>query len=819
MYTKSSHADALPEPEGNLPSPPFSRLTLEAAEYILKNGGPDKKGRAHPKRARLHADELEEAIGLASQLGLKGEWRPYHFRGTLDTYNQQKYVDEVLRKKCEQVLSQTFEGDLRRLLSEVTLEHLRSPLIDNIGSFPLTVSTSAVCQELDDSPYEIIKRYLEVIGQKTLARELRPYHLKHASRGTFEDSKITEDLLIRKGSQVLRDQFGGDLHRFLTEVDSHHLLSPLVDRLGGFSIEVSMLRPALKFGNSLYEMAKRFLELTGQAELAQTYRPYHMRTSSMATFNDPKIVDEVLTKKCNQLIKEKFGCDLHKFLTEVTQDHLLSPLIDTLGSFSVEVSMGSVCGKFKSSPYRMAKRYLKISGHAELAEEYRPYHTHKASRGIYRDLRIADEVLKKKCDQILQKQFDGDLHKFLTEVTLDHLLSPLIDTLGKSSVEVSTAGACGRFRTSPYPIAKRYLELAGHDDLAKVLRPYHMAKAQSGIFNDRRIVNEVLEKKCDQLIKDQFGGDRHRFLAEVRWAELVSPFLDNLCGHSFEVSMGQIGNNSKNSSYQIIKKYYSIKGWDFPYSPLCFSGPPETRERRLNGEFSAYDRKLMQGENGRFDTEKFGFRAFSAKDKSIVRNLMVEAAFDAFLDRDIYYLGLESETLESLRLIYQYLNLSPKNSTVVEMDSRVFNAMRSTVKAFPNGEAKVLSKVNYVRGKLDEVVTRLEGPYNLLNLDFLGHWSRSKAKTIESLISQNKLDNQAILVITLRDTALDRTRAIRAGFSSDQEESVKEAIRKASFSKYKVTPLFAVPYSGGTNGRESTSMVSLAFRLDNLIKT
>jgi uncharacterized LabA/DUF88 family protein len=453
-------------------------FTAVVGDYILQNGGPDTDGRAHPRVNRINVEILVGAIAHAESLGLPKGFKPYHFVGHYGTWNVEKLVDEVIKKKVDQLLDKEFKGDMLGLLEE-NIAALRSPLIDKVAGKDIEVSILAIGQKFSNSPYKIILRYCDIKscepdGQlyAQFAKDVRPYHMKSATKGTFDDPKLIDEVLKKKLDQLLEGELCGDMNR-LVELDARSLLSPLIDKVLGKDVEVSLSQVGHKFNDSPYEMVSRYCRIKSGdpdgvkfAQFGKELRPYHMRSASRGTFDDPKVIDEVLKKKVDQILERELNGDIHR-LIEVSKDSLLSPLIDKVADKEVEVSLAQVMHRFKNSPYKMVVRYceLKNAGpdgdiYAQFGRDLRTYHMRSASKGTFNDPKLVDEILQRKIDQILERDFNGDFHR-LVEVKKESLISPLIVKVAGKEVEVSMSQVQQKFGNSRYEMLKRYHHLKG----------------------------------------------------------------------------------------------------------------------------------------------------------------------------------------------------------------------------------------------------------------------------------------------------------------------------------------------------------------------
>jgi len=745
-------------------------------------------------------------------------FKPYHMtKASLGTWKEREIVDEVLQKKCDLLLRDCFDNDLTRFCCEVKADQLRSPLIETHDGREISVSMVALCRTFGSSRYAVVQRYLQIREEDRNYTWFKPYHMTTASRGTWKQQEMIDEVLKKKCDSLLRDYFDSDLTRFCCEVTADQLLSPLIETHKGREISVSMAALVEMLSDSGYAVVQRYLQIREEDRNYTWFKPYHMTKAPQGTWKEREIVDEVLKKKCDSLLRDCFDNDLIRFCCEVTQDQLRSPLIETHDGKEISVSMGGVVNTLRNSPYEIARRYLEILGEDSKYTWFKPYHMHRASTGVWEQQEVIDEVLKKKCDSLLRDYFDNDLTRFCCEVTHEQLGSTLIETHNGREISVSMRALVQVFGHSRYAAVQRYLQIREEGSKYTWFKPYHMTRASLGTWEQREMIDEVLKKKCDSLLRDCFDNDLIRFCCEVTRDQLRSPLIETHDGREMSVSVMALINSFKGSPYLMTKHYHKLLGRLFPYTPECFIGTPETRKRRQSGELSTADLKKIRLPDGTLDTKRYGFKNFVAADKAAVRQFMVEIIEDTVKDRSVNYLGLETEQFLSLRALYERVNLSPTDSLVVEQDGRTFKAMTATVKGLANGEGRALRKVDLRNNQIEselEVIPDRSFQFNVVNLDYLGHMSQSKEFCLQLLLEKRLLDNEALVFITLQDNELAQARAAVAGYAADQASAVdKELLRLADLTGHKAQRLAWLHYEGGSGGKGGAQMLWLAYKV------
>ncbi len=762
--------------------------------------------------------------------GLGAEYadlRPYHsFNAPEGTWNNQQFVNEVIVKKVNELLKTKYDGNLSRLISNVSARELFSePFEDHVGSHVFTVSLGTLSgrPEFRGGRFPIIQRYLQATNQTAKYEGLRPYHL---SRANWTDSRDIDDVIVKKVNQLL-SRYGGDLHRLIANTTQVEFFEePLLDNIGGTIFEVSLqgLAKYLPHGPSPYDAIQRYLQIVGRSDEFAALRSYHMRQASPGTFDKPGVLDGLIVKKVNQLLESKYEGDLNRLISETNQDELFSPLYEMVAGQPMEVSMGVLMVRIKGRPFLFLKRFLELTGRSNEASELRPYHLAKASKGTWRDEKLLDEAIVKKITQLLNQKYGGDIHQLIANTNAIELFTePLIDTLGGQSIEVTLGGIrqISMPKYSCFTMISRYLRAVGREEEFKGFRPYHMSRASANTWDDAELVDEILVKKIDHLLREKYHGKLDELVENTTFDELFTePLIEIIGGKPLEVKLSGVGNTALGgSTFKAVKRYCRIKGIPFRYTRQCFTQLPETRRRRIEGGFNAYDLRLVKNSDGTHDTSRYGMRRFASDEKVVARDLMADQISQALPDKSIHYLGLETEHFEFIRLLSQRLTVDAPNSAIVEIDQRTYNAMKS-VQRSAVGPNRFLQKIKIVRADINEALASLTGPYNVINLDYLGHLSAGKAKGIEALFKNNGLlEDSAVVIVTLSNRPIDQARADQAGFGRDQVAALEKVMKEKAGARWTVKAAGTLAYAGGTNGRTGTPMVLEVFKVDRIVRT
>ncbi len=436
----------------------YNNFISDMAEYILTNDGPDKKGYAHPTPKRIRFEFLEEALDKAYRAGLSQEWRPYHFQGHVGTYSREQYVNELVVKKTEQVLTEQFNGELTTLLTQIKAKELFSPLKDQIGDRTIQVPIQYVSKKFEESPYLFLLKYLELKGLDK-DYNLKPYHMSHMPRDSSKDESLLKEIILKKGEQLLaQTKFKNDPFLLVTTLTNEDMHQPFMDLLGGKNIPVSTRTIMDVLGDSPFRFAKKLIEVKGLSELSGL-RPYHMQSRAQrGAFEDQEIVDEVIIKVLDSLLgSDKYQGDVLKLLTEASMDELALSHIDHLAGREIEVSLARVASLHYYDRYSILMHYRDLKGYDEF-KDLKPYHLKpRMSRGALEDKQLRDEFVGKLINNLLNSpKYGGDFNKFCNTVILSELIQPFPDRIGSHVITVSPRALLMRFNDSPTQLLTYY---------------------------------------------------------------------------------------------------------------------------------------------------------------------------------------------------------------------------------------------------------------------------------------------------------------------------------------------------------------------------
>jgi hypothetical protein len=308
-------------------------------------------------------------------------------------------------------------------------------------------------------PLAEVETAIALVEGSGLILGLEPYHLQPAPQGTWQDPDTVREVLRKKLDQVRERDFGGDLLNLCMGLSQHHLRGPFIERVMDREVSVSMMHLCALMSDSPYQAIQTYLSALGRREEFSWLRPYHMAKASQGAYLSPGVRDELLVRWFDQLCHEKFGGNLVEQCLGLSPEHILEPYRENVMGRTIELGMVSVRQAYKEHRYHMMTRYLELSGKADEFSWYRPYHMRMVPLGTWKDERLRDETLRKKCEQVLAEEFGNDVVRFTHQVSAKQLKSPLVEHIAGRNIVVNMRKVSSLFNDSPRYIVAHFLRL------------------------------------------------------------------------------------------------------------------------------------------------------------------------------------------------------------------------------------------------------------------------------------------------------------------------------------------------------------------------
>ena len=412
---------------------------------------------------------------------------------------------------------------------------------------------------------------------------------------------------------------------------------------------------------------------------------------------------------------------------------------------------------------------------------------------------------------IKQEDFKNEQFKFETkDGTIQYNLRAMLGTAYASSLNAAVMDWI-----THNPNAEIRTEYAGIKPWHFGMAPLGTWKGKQGKQNARQLTGQLIQKlhkiygTLTDIITHVTAEDFHK-------ERLAFQNRDGVITHTIESAFCEVYRSSPSAAIldwikqqpERVRAQYSF------VKPIHFVGTARTRARRLAGKLSPYDLRSVKKQNT-YDTSVFGFKQYHSSDKDVMRWIMAEEAIKVLGDRDVRYLGLETEQFRGISAVYDQLNLNSFRSTVIERDPRVYNAMLAVKQRVRSKPGKAVRGTQIINGQLAEEVSKIRGRrYNYVNYDFQGFLSKGNVQAIETLFRKELLTKKAIIYVTLQETQLAKSRAKKAGFE-DQVSALNQLMQDQS-STHTCKQMFTLDYQGGTTDRHKTPMIVVGYEVTRL---
>ena len=797
-------ANGGPDPDGKA-HPDMGKMFVEDLEAAIK------KIEKISKDEYVYPDRRAQAVKL-----IEGGIRPYHFKATQGVWKDAGYVAEVLEKKFDQLLGENFGGDLAEMIGGIGARDIKKPLKDKVGERVVEVSMSAVAHSYGGS-YPMVIAYLKIKADKydqelkiegkdpkterNIYREyqngLKPYHMNKSLAGTPE--KYCEEILEKRIDLLVDGKFEGSVGRMLAGVTQEDLKENFFERVGDHDFKVPMSSVAVNsYRGSPYPMVIEYLRIKAdkfdqeQAEkkdrgedvsssrnIYREYqnglKPYHMKTSPKGTIKQKRQEgleeqeevlknksEEILEKRIDLLVTNKFGRSVGRMLGEVIGDDLIENFFERVGDHDFEVRMSSVARSYGLSPYPMVIAYLRIkadkydeelvakkergedvSDSRNIYREYqnglKPYHMNQSPKGTSEKYR--EEILEAGIDKLLEEKFGGDHRVMLAKIRTRDLIENFTERVGDHDFEVSMSSVLMSYMGSPYRMMKAYYAIKK--------RPFpYTAECFMG---------------SEELRRSRINGE-------------LTPYDRS----KFILPSGEIDNNALSEYYKRI----GIASFD-------------SRDKALV-------RQIIMEEAGRVlgpvDVRYLGLESVEFRSLKLAHRLLnLEAGESIVFEREGRVFNAMKEQQERAKKgegEAEYLGVL-KEVEIVQDD--IADGLRK------------LSEENVANPKAKK-------RFNLINLDYVGHMSRKKEASFGDIFKGDVVDDIGMIYVTLNNTPQSKARAANAGYPDDPVDAVIAAMERQNQetgSKYKINREF-INYTGGTNQRIGSEMVVVCFRVERI---
>ncbi len=211
------------------------------------------------------------------------------------------------------------------------------------------------------------------------------------------------------------------------------------------------------------------------------------------------------------------------------------------------------------------------------------------------------------------------------------------------------------------------------------------------------------------------------------------------------------------------------------------------------------------------------FKSYCGEQKQQARSLISDAVKKISEPKNLRYCGLPGPQFIDYIQLHDAYNIMPDQSLAAERDKIAGNFMISVRRwwnVIEGGER--FRKLKIYRGPIEKALgieTYSDMKFNLINFDWTGGWAKNKKEAITNLFERNHLMNEALLFITLNDSAYERARAegsrgyVLSHKGSDSHIKIaSDSIKYNAHRRFReVKELFAVPY------KDSQDMITAGY--------
>ena len=678
------------------------------------------------------------------------------------------------------------------------------------------------------------------IHEMALLPNLRTYHF-NSVMSIWKTDKESGKPLARELTGLLMDRML-QRHRTLLDVIKNIKQEDFKNEQFKFETKDGTIQYNLRamlgtaYASSLNAAVMDWITHNPNAEIRTEYagiKPWHFGRVPNGTWEGEKGKQNA-REATGQLIaklQQRHGT-LLEVIQHITSDHFKNEQLEfTNKDGTLQYNLASMAHHvYQGSPSAAVIDWITHNPNAEIRTEYagiKPWHFGMAPLGTWKG-KQGKQNARQLTGQLIAKlqQRHGTLIEVIKNISQEDFRKPLEFT-NKDGTLRHNAQAMFEVAYNSSPSAA-VIDWITHNPNAEIrteyagIKPWHFKKSplrtwkgKQGKQNARQLTGQLIQKlhkiygTLTDIITHVTAEDFHK-------ERLAFQNRDGVITHTIESAFCEVYRSSPSAAIldwikqqpERVRAQYSF------VKPIHFVGTARTRARRLAGKLSPYDLRSVKKQNT-YDTSVFGFKQYHSSDKDVMRWIMAEEAIKVLGDRDVRYLGLETEQFRGISAVYDQLNLNSFRSTVIERDPRVYNAMLAVKQRVRSKPGKAVRGTQIINGQLAEEVSKIRGRrYNYVNYDFQGFLSKGNVQAIETLFRKELLTKKAIIYVTLQETQLAKSRAKKAGFE-DQVSALNQLMQDQS-STHTCKQMFTLDYQGGTTDRHKTPMIVVGYEVTRL---
>ncbi|MBT3304155.1 hypothetical protein HN387_02615 [Candidatus Woesearchaeota archaeon] len=818
----------------------------EIIEFVLEHEGPDLDGCAHPTKRRVMFAELDEAITHIHEMALLPNLRTYHFNSVMSIWKTDKESGKPLARELTGLLMDRMLQRHRTLLD--VIKNIKQEDFKNeqfkfetkdgtiqynlramLGTAYASSLNAAVMDWITHNPNAEIRT--EYAG-------IKPWHFGRVPNGTWEGEKGKQNAREATGQLIAKlQQRHGTLLEVIQHITSDHFKNEQLEftnKDGTLQYNLASMAHHVYQGSPSAAVID-WITHNPNAEIRTEYagiKPWHFGMAPLGTWKGKQ--GKQNAREATELLMARMlqrHSTLLDVIKNISQEDFHKPLEFTNKDGTLQHNLRAMLRMaYLSSPSAAVIDWITHNPNAELKTEYagiKPWHFGMAPLGTWKG-KQGKQNARQLTGQLIAKlqQRHGTLIEVIKNISQEDFRKPLEFT-NKDGTLRHNAQAMFEVAYNSSPSAA-VIDWITHNPNAEIrteyagIKPWHFGMAPLGTWkgkqgkqNARQLTGQLIQKlhkiygTLTDIITHVTAEDFHK-------ERLAFQNRDGVITHTIESAFCEVYRSSPSAAIldwikqqpERVRAQYSF------VKPIHFVGTARTRARRLAGKLSPYDLRSVKKQNT-YDTSVFGFKQYHSSDKDVMRWIMAEEAIKVLGDRDVRYLGLETEQFRGISAVYDQLNLNSFRSTVIERDPRVYNAMLAVKQRVRSKPGKAVRGTQIINGQLAEEVSKIRGRrYNYVNYDFQGFLSKGNVQAIETLFRKELLTKKAIIYVTLQETQLAKSRAKKAGFE-DQVSALNQLMQDQS-STHTCKQMFTLDYQGGTTDRHKTPMIVVGYEVTRL---
>lgn len=545
----------------------------EIVRYILQNGGPGEKGRAHPI-LKISVGQLELALrSLPAELS---SLRPYHFQFIGYLWRDKdriptKYAREVSWMVIQEHVSKGHYKDLNDFIESFSWDNFRNGiLIDHINKREITINTekmlrlaygSCAPEAVLDCVRNNFKGY-EGLGFEHLSYRPNNVYADKVGNPTEAARRVVGKLV----PLLLRKKYSRDLNRLIENVDTYDFTRvKLTEEIAGhvFTIDTRLVL----FRGFKKSPAAAILDyIRNDTKLKDQYKGLDIEHFSnvkyiwrdrQGEFTDKarKVTERVIN---HHIAKEEFR-DFNDMICSIGADHFNSnPLSDRIAGHDFQINTSTLMRTY-GGPVRAVLDYIKHD--PDLSKKYHGLGIEHFPNALNKwsvknkPTKTARRVTGRLIQQHIFNNTYPSLNDFITKADQkDFKNGILVDEFNGCRFPINTEGVLDAYNNSPIYTVLDFIMNSEHAISYKKLNAEHFSYYPLKYLNDdfgrpTENARRILIKFFNYLIDNGFYSDLNDLIEKITGKVFISnPMYEKIAGKKFKVNTYGLLNTAYNMS-------------------------------------------------------------------------------------------------------------------------------------------------------------------------------------------------------------------------------------------------------------------------------